>query len=302
MSGILRTEGLSKHFRGVDALRDLTMEVPEGSVFALVGPNGAGKTTAIKTLLNILRPTSGSAEVLGVDSRALGAEQLAQIGYVSENQRMPGWMKAGYFLSFCKEFYPGWRDEDLAELVRLYDLPLDRRLRSLSHGMRVKAALASSLAYRPKLIVLDEPFAGLDVLVRDQLIESVLERTPEATVFLASHDLTEIESFASHIAYLNEGRLEFAEEAATLSRRFREIEVTLDRPAELPPTLPATWLNPEQSGVVAGFTDSRFDDERSRAEIQRFFPGVREVATRAMPLRAIIVAVAKSAQASQRAR
>lgn len=94
----------------------------------------------------------------------------------------------------------------------LYELPLERKLKSLSRGMRVKAALASSLTYRPRLVVLDEPFSGLDALVRDQLIESILERASEATVFLASHDLAEIESFASHIAYLDEGQLRFVEE------------------------------------------------------------------------------------------
>ena len=302
MSSPLRTDRLSKAFRRVDALHDLTVEVPEGSVFALVGPNGAGKTTAIKTLMNIHRPTSGRAEVLGVDSRFLGAGQLARIGYVSENQQMPGWMKVGYFLSYCRAFYPEWRDGDAAELVRLFELPLDRKLRHLSRGMRVKAALASSLAYRPKLIVLDEPFGGLDVLVREQLIESILERTPEATVFLSSHDLTEIESFASHVAYLNEGRLLFAEEMAALSGRFREIEVTLGEPAELPRDLPETWLNPEQSGVVVGFTDSRFESQRNRADIQRVFPGVRTVTERVMPLRAIMLAVSKSAQSAKGAR
>jgi len=295
----LRTERLSKKFRSVVAVRDLTLDVPAGSVFALVGPNGAGKTTIIKTLMNIHRPTSGRAEVLGVDSRSLGADQLARIGYVSENQQMPGWMKVGYFLSYCKEFYPTWRDDDLAGLVRLYDLPLDRRLRHLSRGMRVKAALASSLAYRPELIVLDEPFGGLDVLVREQLIESILERTPEATVFVSSHDLAEIESFSSHVAYLNEGRLEFAEEMTALSSRFREVEVTLEQPADLPRGMPPTWLNPERSGVVVGFTDSRFESERNRAEVQRLFSGVREITARAMPLRAIMVAVAKSAQAAR---
>jgi ABC-2 type transport system ATP-binding protein len=302
MSSPLRTDRLSKVFRHVDALHELTVEVPEGAVFALVGPNGAGKTTAIKTLMNIHRPTSGRAEVLGVNSRSLRADQLARIGYVSENQQMPNWMKVGYFLSYCKAFYPDWRDEDAAELVRLFELPLDRKLRHLSRGMRVKAALASSLAYRPKLIVLDEPFGGLDVLVREQLIESILERTPDATVFLSSHDLMEIESFASHVAYLNEGRLLFAEAMADLSGRFREIEVTLGEPAEMPRDLPANWLNPEQSGVVVGFTDSRFESERNRAEIQRHFSGVRAVTERVMPLRAIMLAVSKSAQAAKGAR
>jgi ABC-2 type transport system ATP-binding protein len=298
----LRTGQLNKKFRRVAALQDLTLEVPEGSVFALVGPNGAGKTTAIRTLLNIYRPTSGRAEVLGADSRSLGAEQFAQIGYVSENQRLPGWMKVGYFLSYCKEFYPTWRDEDLAELLRLYQLPLDRRLSQLSRGMRVKAVLASALAFRPRLIVLDEPFTGLDVLVREQLIESILERTPEATVFLASHDLAEIESFASHIAYLNASRLEFVEETTALSGRFREVEVTLDQPADLPRDLPAAWLNPESSSVVVRFIDSRFDDRETGTEVRRRFAGVREVTARVMTLRAIVVALAKSAQKATGAR
>ncbi|HMD70295.1 MAG TPA: ABC transporter ATP-binding protein [Bryobacteraceae bacterium] len=301
MSSPLRAIELNKTFPRVDALHSLTLEVPEGAVFALVGPNGAGKTTAIKTFLNLHKPTSGSAEVLGVDSRTLGPAQLAQIGYVSENQKLPGWMTAGDFLAYCKEFYPTWSSDDLDALVRLYELPLDRQLKHLSRGMRVKAQLASSLAYRPKLIVLDEPFSGLDVLVREQLIESVLERTPEASVFLASHDLAEIESFASHIAYLNEGRLAFAEETAALTARFREIQVTLDSPAGLPAHLPATWLNPEVSGVVVGFTDSQFG-AGAQAEIRSRFPAAREIAARVMPLRSIVLALEKSARPGKGAR
>ena len=124
---MIRTQNLTKRFRGVNALRDLTLEVPEGSVFALVGPNGAGKTTAIKTLMNIIRPTSGSARVLGTDSRKLGPKELAQIGYVSENQQLPEWMKTGYFLEFCKPFYPTWDDDLAASLVTLFELPLETK-------------------------------------------------------------------------------------------------------------------------------------------------------------------------------
>jgi len=286
---MIRTWDLSKKYKRNEALHGLTLEVPEGSVFALLGPNGAGKSTAIKTVMNILRPTSGRAEVLGVDSRRLGADQLARIGYVSENQQLPDWMKVGDFLRYCRPFYPDWRDDDAAALVRAYDLPLDRPLKALSRGMRIKAALASSLAYRPTLIVLDEPFSGLDVLVREQLIESILERTPEATVFLASHDLAEIESFATHIAYLNDGRLQFVEEMSALADRFREVEVTVD--AAAPGDLPPTWLNVERGAHVVRFTDSQFHGE---AEIARRFGNPSEISARPMSLRAIVVALAKS--------
>ena len=296
---IIRAQHLTKKYAATDALAGLTLEVPEGSVFALVGPNGAGKSTAIKTILNLVQPTSGHAEVMGIDSASLGPPQFAQIGYVSENQELPDWMRVGYFLSYCKEFYPTWNDEDAAALLRLYDLPLDRPIKSLSRGMRVKAALASALAFRPRLIVLDEPFSGLDVLVREELIESILERTPEATVLIASHDLSEIESFASHIAYLDGGCLQFVEELGTLSERFREVEVTLEDPADLPKDWPAHWLNPQRASVVVRFTDSRFDRERSEAEVQRLFSGVRRIAVRNLPLRSIFIALAKSARTSR---
>ena len=290
---MIRTFELTKKYARNEALHGLTLDVPEGSVFALLGPNGAGKSTAIKTVMNILRPTAGRAEILGVDSRRLGPAELARVGYVSENQQLPEWMTIAAFLGYCKPFYPAWRDEDAAELARGFNLPLDRPLKSLSRGMRVKAALASSLAYRPRLIVLDEPFSGLDVLVREELIESIVERTPEATVFLASHDLAEIESFATHIAYLNEGRLQFVEEMPSLAERFREIEVTID--GDAPAERPATWLNVERSAHVVRFTDSAF---RGESEIAARFPGALAIAARPMTLRGIVIALARSARRS----
>jgi ABC-2 type transport system ATP-binding protein len=293
---MLRTEGLKKKYGGVEALADLTLDVPEGAVFALIGPNGAGKTTAIKIVMNLLRATAGRAEVLGVDSRKLGPAELAQVGYVSENRRLPGWMSASYFFSYCKAFYPGWRDDDLADLVRLYDLPLDRPLKAMSRGMRIKAAMAAALAYRPRLLVLDEPFGGLDVRVREEVIESILERTAESTVFLASHDLAELESFATHVGYLDQGRIQFVEEMGALSERFREVEVVLESAAELPPNLPPAWLNPEQSSLVVRFVHSRYEEARCAAEIRQFLPTARDVTARAIPLRAIFVALARSAK------
>jgi len=291
---MIRTEALVKRYRRCEALSGVTLEVPPSSVFALVGPNGAGKSTLIKILLNLVRPTSGRAELLDTDSTRLGASQLAHIGYVSEEQKLPGWMRVDYFLSYVRAFYPTW-DETLAgELVRQYGLPARRRLRELSRGARVKAALAVSLAYRPKLLLLDEPFGGLDVLVREQLIESIVDCTPEATIFLASHDLAEIESFATHIAYLSDGRIEFVEEMPDLAARFREVEVTLDSPEPLPQPWPAGWLNTEQAGAVVRFTDNHYDESRSREEVRRRFRAVRNISAREMSLRSIVLALAKS--------
>src|SRR5256884_2503358 len=142
-------------------------------------------------------------------------------------------------MNYLKPFYPQWDAERAQELLRQFELPRDRKIRNLSHGMRMKAALASSLAYRPRLIVLDEPFTGLDALVRDELIEGVLECADGATILISSHDLSEVESFASHIGYLDRGRLQFSEEMASLVDRFREIEITLANPSPSPISWPA---------------------------------------------------------------
>ena len=294
MTDILRTIDLSKRFRKTLALDHLNMSVPEHSVYALVGPNGAGKTTAIKILINACPPSEGVAEIFGRDSRRLGPEDFRRIGYVSENQQMPEWMTVEYLMSYLKPFYPDWDASRAEELVRQFELPPDRRIRNLSHGMRMKAALASSLAYRPQLIVLDEPFTGLDALVRDELIEGVLECAEGATILISSHDLSDVETFASHVGYLNRGHLQFSEEIKSLAERFREIQVTPANPLPSPISLPGAWLNAEQSAAVVRFVDSQFDRERTIAEVDRVFGKTHQIAVNPMPLRAIFVTLAKA--------
>jgi ABC-2 type transport system ATP-binding protein len=293
MSDAIKTQNLCKKFRSVAALADLELKVPEGSIYALVGPNGAGKTTTLKVLMNILAPSGGSAEVLGVDSRRLSPREFAAIGYVSENQKMPYWMTVRYFLSYLKPFYPTWDDAVAGELVRQFELPLERKLGQLSRGMQIKASLVSSLAYQPKLIILDEPFTGLDPLVRDQLIEGLLERAGGATVLISSHDLAEIESFASHVGYLDHGRLFFSEEMNALTGRFREVEVSFDAAPVLPAAWPQTWLRPDSAAAVLRFVDSGFDQEQTTARVRQLFPGARNISFNAMSLRSIFVVLAK---------
>ena len=297
MSDILRTSELSKAYRGLPVLDGLNIAVPESSVFGLVGPNGAGKTTTIKILMNILQPDSGLAEVLNVDSRRIGPEEFTRIGYVSENQEMPLWMTVEYFLRYLKPFYPDWDDGLAAALVRQFDLPPGRKLGHLSRGMLMKTALASSLAYHPRLLVLDEPFSGLDPVVREDLIEGLLENAGETTIFVSSHDLADIETFASHIGYLDRGRLQFSEEMTSLSARFREIEVTVEPPAVLPGNghWPANWVRPDSTQAVIRFVETRFDPERTNTEIRHLFSRVKQVSVNPMSLRAIFITLARNA-------
>lgn len=302
MTDMVRITELVKRFRGVRVLDGLNLAVPQGSVFGLAGPNGAGKTTTIKILMNILRPSSGHAAVLGVDSSALGPEALAQIGYVSENQELPEWMTVEYLLAYLKPFYPAWDDARAGQLLRQFDLPLNRQLRHLSRGMRMKAALASSLAYRPSLLIMDEPFSGLDPLVREDLIDGLLESAGETTILISSHDLGEIETFASHIGYLDRGRLQLCEEMTSLTARFREVEVVVDSPPllALDRPWPAHWLRPETAPALVRFVETHFDAERTTDEIRRLFGDVRNISANPMPLRAIFVTLARN-KASQAA-
>jgi ABC-2 type transport system ATP-binding protein len=293
MTAVIQTDALTKHFGRVRALDQLTLEVPEGAVYALVGPNGAGKTTCIKVLMNLLPATSGRAQVLDVDTKQIRDKSFMQIGYVSENQDIPEWMKVSFLLEYLREFYPTWDRALEDSLIKQFELPRDRKIKTLSRGMKMKLALASALAFHPKLIVLDEPFGGLDPLVRDQLIEGLLERAEESSVFISSHDLAEIETFASHVGYLEEGRLRFSEDMTALAARFREIEITFDTERSLPSPLPASWRQAQATGTVVRFVESQFDPEKTPAEIQRVFGEAKEVSFRPMGLRAIFLAMAK---------
>jgi ABC-2 type transport system ATP-binding protein len=295
MSIVFRAQGLSKSYGKVPVLSDVNLEVPEGSIFGLIGPNGAGKTTTIKILMNIIKPTSGSAEVLGADSSCIGPNDLMRIGYVSENQKLPGWMTVAYLLKYLKPFYPDWDDARQAELVREFELPLDRRLSQLSRGMWMKAALVASLAYRPRALVLDEPFSGLDPVMREDLISGLMESASETTILISSHDLADIETFASHIGYLENGRIGFSEEMASLSERFREIEVNAGLEKARPEgEWPATWLRRERSSGLVRFVDSRFDEARSGADLRNVFGENASASIRPMPLRNIFLALARS--------
>jgi ABC-2 type transport system ATP-binding protein len=287
-------EGLSKTYKGFPALTDLNLEISPGSIYGLLGPNGAGKSTAIKTLMNILKPTAGRAVVLGCDSRRLGASEFARIGYVSENLELPGWMTVEYFMAYLKPFYPTWDDARATELLKQFNLPLNRKLKQLSRGMWMKASLASSLAYRPALLIMDEPFSGLDPVVRDDLIQGILDSADETTILVSSHDLAEIETLASHVGYIDAGQLVFSESMDSIVGRFREVSVTLESPVRLPEAWPARWMRTENSPALLRFVDSGFDSQRTTEELRGMFPCIVNVSAEPMPLRSIFLTIARN--------
>jgi len=289
---VIESEALGRRFRRTEAVHELTLQVPEGSVFALLGPNGAGKTTTIKLLMNLLRPTHGRARVLGCDTRALGVRERQRIGYVSENQKLPEWMTVAQLMAFCRPLYPAWDDGFARELQAALGLDADERIARMSRGTKVKAALLVSLAYRPDLIVLDEPFTGLDPAVRDELIRALLAACAErtATVFISSHDIDEVERLADWIGFIDSGRLLFAEPTASLLARFRLVEVI----ADTQPAVPADprWIVQGASGRTLRLIDTAHDPTAGDDRLAAMFAGA-EVRTAPLSLREIFVTLAR---------
>lgn len=293
---MIRVADLWKTFGRYDALRGLSFEVPEGSALALIGANGSGKTTTIKILMNIFKPSRGMATVLGVDSRAISPRELTQIGYVSENQEIPGRLTVDEYLDYLRPFYPKW-DKGLETLIRhqLF-LPPDRKISDLSHGMRMKMSLACALPYRPRLLILDEPFSGLDPLVRDEFMEGLLQQAGEMTILISSHDLGEIDGVATHVTFLDQGRLLFEERLDELMDRFREVRVTLEREQRVPEQPPKSWLQLRTAGNVLTFVDTQFSEEDLGDQVRGLFDGVRTIDAQPMTLRFIFTTLARSAR------
>lgn len=299
----IETHELTRRFWRTEAVHALDLLVPKGSVCALLGPNGAGKTTTLKMLVNLLSATKGRAMVLGVDSRALKPRDLARIGYLDEGQQTPDWMTVRQFLDYCRPFYPTWDRTLEGTLLRQFELPETRKLSQLSRGMRMKALLISVIAYRPDVLLMDEPFSGFDPVVREEVSQGLLEaaRTGEWTVLLSSHDMEEVERLADRIVILKEGRKRVDEPVESLLQRFRRLEVNLQDGPAFPEavSVPENWLGVRREGNRVTLVETAYSREATEAVCRRCFP---EAAVRAQPmtLREIYVTLARGTADAER--
>jgi ABC-2 type transport system ATP-binding protein len=244
--------------------------------------------------MNILEPDSGSVRVMGKESRMLRAPDYARIGYVSENQELPERLSVGGFLAYLRPFYPDWDVALETAILGQARLPRDRRIRDLSHGMRAKLALTCALAFRPRLLVLDEPFSGLDPLVRDEFMEVLLGQIGETTMLISSHELDEIEGVATHIGFIDSGRLLFQESLEALGARVREVHVVVAGDAAPPAAAPPEWLDLRASGSVVSFVETHFDEAGLAAKVSAVLGPVARIEARPIELRAIFTSIARS--------
>lgn len=293
---IVLTEDLWCRLGRQPVLRGLSMSVAEGEVYALIGANGAGKTTALKALMNLIAPTRGKACILGIESRRLSPDVLARIGYVSATHNLPGRMQVGTYLRYIRRFYPAWDSELETSLRERLQLPIHERIKDLSFGTKMKLALVAALSYRPRLLVLDEPLAGLDPLVRDEFMTEVLRQAGEFTVLITSHELTEIESITTRVGFMHRGRMLMEEPLDELSTRLREVRINVERSVEIPDAWPAQWLEPRVVGNVVTFFDTCHVPETFAGRVGSLLGTVRHIHAAPTTLRTLFGVLERAAQ------
>jgi ABC-2 type transport system ATP-binding protein len=237
---VIALRGIVKRYRAVEALRGLDLTVEPGQIYGFLGRNGAGKSTALRIVMGITRPTGGAVELFGQLLSGEDPGVRRRIGYVAQEQAFYGWMTPMSLGQFVSAFYPTWNQAELIRLLRLLDVPADRKIQTFSGGMHAKLALALALSHGPDLLVLDEPTAGMDALARREFLELVREQARRAgrTTLFSSHLIDEVELAADTIGIIDAGRMVWQGPAPALQRQFLRLRqrAALDQAAG-PPAL-----------------------------------------------------------------
>jgi ABC-2 type transport system ATP-binding protein len=216
-------------------LGPLDLTVPTGTIYGLVGPNGAGKTTTIDLIFGMGSKDAGSITVLGCDHLRDEVAMKRQVGYVSPELNFRPWGTVGRAIDFVRGFYPSWDPGYCDQLQAALDVRAHEKVATLSFGARVKLALILALSWRPRLLILDEPTAGLDAISKRQIFTELLAAVQDEnrTVFISSHAISDLERFADHVGMLKNGRLLFEGPIADITERYRLVDVLTDDGVDL---------------------------------------------------------------------
>ncbi len=231
----VQVEGVSKRYRHF-ALDNINLELPTGTIMGFIGANGAGKSTTIRILMGLVHQDSGAVNVLG---RAMPDEQAAaklDIGFVSEDMRLYGAATLAWHMKFIRSIYPGWDQPYSESLLRRFDLKAEQKIKGLSHGQRVKAALLLALARRPRLLVLDEPTTGLDPVARQEVLAELMAvlADEERTILFSSHNTLDVEQISDQITFIDRGRIIASDGKEIFLDRWRRLRLMLPADAALP--------------------------------------------------------------------
>jgi ABC-2 type transport system ATP-binding protein len=236
---VVEVKNVSRRFGEKVALDSVNFRVPAGSVVGLVGENGAGKTTLIRHILGLLKPQSGSVSVFGLDPIAEPVRVLSRLGYLSEEPDIPGWMRVHELLRYVAAFYKTW-DAQYAEQLRVqFGLDPMTKVKQLSKGQRARAGLICALAYRPELLVLDEPSSGLDPIVRRDILGAIVRTIANEgrTVLFSSHLLSEVEQISDRVAMIRTGKILFCDSMDRIKQSHTRVTFRFDDAFSSPPAL-----------------------------------------------------------------
>ena len=239
MNPVFELKNVTKQFGRQVALDNVSLAGERGTVVALLGENGAGKTTALRILLGLLEPDGGSGRVFGLDSWIHGREIRRRVGYVPDRPTLYEWMTVDEIGWYCGGFYDKSFVKNYRRMICEFDLPLKKRISTMSRGMKAKVGLALSIAHDPELLIMDEPTSGLDPIVRREFLESMVDvAATDRTVLLSSHQIPEVERVADVVCILKHGQLEVIERLDELKDSLSELTVTLRNGATDIPTPP----------------------------------------------------------------
>jgi ABC-2 type transport system ATP-binding protein len=254
-------------FRGVGkrypffALDGVSFRLEQGQIMGFVGPNGAGKTTTMRILMALIQQDAGEVEVLGCPMPAEQVRAKWDVGFVSEEMRLFGGATVGWHLRFVQSIYPGWDDAYARTLLKRFNLHTEQRIKGLSHGEHVKALLLLALARRPRLLVLDEPTAGLDPVARHEVIAELMAvvQDEERSILFSSHNTLDVEQISDQITFIDRGRIVDSGDKETFVERWRRLSLEVPGGVELP-LLPGV-VDVARSGHLAVVTTNAFAPE-----------------------------------------
>lgn len=267
MTYALEVENLEKTFPGFN-LGPLSFRLPAGYIMGFIGPNGAGKSTTIKCLLNLSHPDAGQIRVFGLDSRRDELEIRQLVGYVSETHPYYQELTVDWTVRFWGRFYRSWDEGLCYRLLQKFDVPRAKKIKELSKGTRAKLSLALALSHRPRLLILDEPMAGLDPVARHDVLQEMLAfiQDEERAVFFSTHLMEDVEKVADYVAVLHEGKLLLCQEKEELLADWKHLAFSAAYLEELKPWL-KVWRR--EGGRCLGVTGSYRDLLRRRPELAR---------------------------------
>jgi ABC-2 type transport system ATP-binding protein len=256
--------GVSKTYRHF-TLEDIDLELPTGSIMGFIGANGAGKSTTLRILMGLVHQDRGEVRVLGFPMPAQGAAAKRDIGFVSEDMRLYKTATLAWHMAFIRSIFPGWDQAYAETLLKRFDLKAEQKLKGVSHGQRVKAALLLVLARRPRLLVLDEPTTGLDPVARSEVLAALMEVLADdrRTVLFSSQNTLDVEQISDQITFIDRGRIVDSDDKETFLDRWRRMRLDVPSGVDLP-ALPGV-IGTTGSSRLAVVTTNHYDEAMTAA-------------------------------------